>query len=266
MGVKSGDADAEGDEQVQEGSTENGEEGAEELDDKQKEILASEKKLKELFNNRKVFYLGRETPKEILTILIRACGGKISDNVEDPKITHQICDRGAHTDMKYAAQRSYLQPQWVFDSVNARFLLPLERFLPNSELPAHLSPFVEEKEDGYRPPERVELEAMARGEDPGLIYGKTVPIQENSSADVQEDDLAPDEESDFDSDDGEDSEDEAEEKRLAKQAMPKKIKRLHDKIEYGQRKERRENETLAKKRKMHDEKKEAKPKAVKASQ
>lgn len=63
--------------------------------------------------------------------------------------------------------RYYLQPQWVFDSVNARLLLPVEEYFPGVQLPPHLSPFVTEKEGDYIPPEKLKLLALQRGEDPG---------------------------------------------------------------------------------------------------
>ena len=47
-----------------------------------------------------------------------------------------------------------MQPQWVFDCVNYRKLLPVEDYFPGVELPPHLSPFVQEEEGDYVPPER----------------------------------------------------------------------------------------------------------------
>lgn len=60
-----------------------------------------------------------------------------------------------------------MQPQWVFDSVNARLLLPVADYFPGVQLPPHLSPFVLEKEGDYVPPEKLKLLALQRGEHPG---------------------------------------------------------------------------------------------------
>lgn len=64
-----------------------------------------------------------------------------------------------------------MQPQWVFDSVNARLLLPVSDYFPGVQLPPHLSPFVSEKEGDYVPPEKLKLLALQRGEHPGEWEG-----------------------------------------------------------------------------------------------
>lgn len=65
-----------------------------------------------------------------------------------------------------------MQPQWVFDSVNARLLLPVADYFPGVPLPPHLSPFVSEKEGDYVPPEKMKLLALQRGEHPGEGDGR----------------------------------------------------------------------------------------------
>ena len=45
----------------------------------------------------------------------------------------------------------------MFDCVNAKQLVPVNDYVPGAVLPPHLSPFVEEKEGDYIPPERKEM-------------------------------------------------------------------------------------------------------------
>lgn len=66
----------------------------------------------------------------------------------------------------YCIYRYYIQPQWVYDSVNAKILLPVEEYFLGVTLPPHLSPFVEETEGDYVPPEKLKLMALQRGEKP----------------------------------------------------------------------------------------------------
>merc|ERR1711972_750202 len=122
-------------------------------------------------------------------------------------------------EMKHDAKRSYLQPQWVSDSVNAGLLMPLAKYLPGVELPAHLSPFV--KHDGsYKPPERLEIEALQRGEDPGLIYGASAvngEEEEDEEADAAEPEIELEEE-----ESGDESEAEEEEEKLPEKPQGKR--------------------------------------------
>ncbi|TKR76121.1 hypothetical protein L596_017313 [Steinernema carpocapsae] len=69
--------------------------------------------------------------------------------------------------------RAYVQPQWVFDCMNARRLLPVAKYLPGETLPPHLSPFVEEKAGDYIPQERIE-QLKADGHDVAKLLGETV--------------------------------------------------------------------------------------------
>nr|CAD7405328.1 unnamed protein product [Timema poppensis] len=145
--------------------------------------------LKTLFQGLK-FYLNREVPREPLVFIIRCFGGEVSwDRLifvgatyeeDDKSITHHIIDRPSlstcipHSTASYylfglyalnlnRKERwsdqvnticwYYIQPQWVFDSVNARQRLPVETYMIGAILPPHLSPFIDESRDQYIPPE-----------------------------------------------------------------------------------------------------------------
>ena len=137
----------------------------------EKQIAEQEetKKIENLFGEFK-FFLQREVDREQLTFVIRSCGGEVSwDRTlgpgstyqeSDERITHQIVDRGAHATKQRVVSRYYLQPQWVFDCVNAKRLLPPEKYFPGVKLPPHLSPFVEEAPGEYVPPEKMQQDSL----------------------------------------------------------------------------------------------------------
>ncbi|KAG9287060.1 hypothetical protein G9A89_023025 [Geosiphon pyriformis] len=114
--------------------------------------------LQQLFS-KCVFYLSREVPRYSLEFIIRTFGGQVgwdptvgfgSPYVEnDERITHQICDRPSQ-EHRFLS-RSYIQPQWVYDCINAHKLLTMEPYQPGKIPPPHLSPFVEHKEGDYIP-------------------------------------------------------------------------------------------------------------------
>lgn len=156
---------------------------------KMKQEAQEIRKLKTLFKGLK-FFVSREVPREPLVILIRSFGGKVSwdktvfDGAtfeeNDETITHQIVDRPSLA-QQYIS-RDYIQPQWVFDSVNRRSLLPTNKYFIGVDLPPHLSPFVDSKREAYIPPEEKALL------DPSLI-------ETHEPSDAEEDD---DEEEDED--------------------------------------------------------------------
>jgi pescadillo protein len=113
------------------------------------------KDCRSLFRNLK-FYLSREVPRESLLFIIPAFGGTVSWEGEgapfdetDEDITHQIVDRP--TQSHVFLSREYVQPQWIFDCVNARTILPAEYYIVGRVPPPHLSPFVDNEEEGYVP-------------------------------------------------------------------------------------------------------------------
>lgn len=145
------------------------------------------KKLKKLFKGLK-FFVNREVPREPVVFLIRCLGGKVSwDNTlftgatfdeNDETITHQIVDRPSVA--KQYISRDYVQPQWVFDCVNQRALLPTNKYFIGAVLPPHLSPFVDpNREEIYIPPEEKALR------DPSAI--ETHEQSDDDVSDVEDD-------------------------------------------------------------------------------
>lgn len=132
---------------------------------KMHEEALSLSKLKNLFKGLK-FFINREVPREPLVFIIRCFGGKVSWDKHlfvgstfdetDESITHQIVDRPSLT--KQYISRDYVQPQWIFDSVNQRKLLPTNKYFIGAVLPPHLSPF--NRDDAiYVPPEEAAMQA-----------------------------------------------------------------------------------------------------------
>lgn len=199
-----------------------------------KRELQQTENLKNLFSDCK-FFLSREVPREVLVFVVRCFGGEVSWHSADALgatfdessefITHQIVDRPVQGH-RYLS-RYYVQPQWVFDCVNYRKLLPVEDYFPGVELPPHLSPFVKEEEGDYIPPERQAMleEERTAGEGDGEQEGEEEKGEEMSK----------------------------EEKNLALMAMKKKDKRLYDRIMHSKKKKRTEVRKLETKRKAYDE-------------
>lgn len=145
-----------------------------------KSLATSLTTFQSLFSNLK-FYLSREVPRHSLEFLIKSFGGQVGwDAVlgagsafdeSDPSITHHIIDRPILPNQ--ISGRVYIQPQWIYDCVNAGKLLktegnrPDEGYCLGQTLPPHLSPFVESREGEYVPQmdiEDTDLESEAESE------------------------------------------------------------------------------------------------------
>jgi pescadillo protein len=48
----------------------------------------------------------------------------------------------------FQENKEYVQPQWIFDCINSKKLLPVSEYTPGRKLPPHVSPFYEYSEDG----------------------------------------------------------------------------------------------------------------------
>lgn len=75
------------------------------------------------------FFISRECPRDSLEFVIRAFQGQVGwegpgspFNVDDPKITHQVVDRPAVSGTRVSS-REYVQPQWIYDSINFKILV-----------------------------------------------------------------------------------------------------------------------------------------------
>ncbi|KAI1459949.1 Pescadillo N-terminus-domain-containing protein [Annulohypoxylon moriforme] len=159
------------------------------------------------------FYLSRETPRQPLEFILRAFGckrigwdavlgeGAYTTDERDPSITHQIVDRPViqasvqeggdgednQTSQKLEANqrmpgRTYVQPQWVWDSVNDGEMKRPDLYAPGASLPPHLSPFVQNTQGAYDPTIPLE-EQQTEGE-----------ALEDSEEEVDEDEADEDEE------------------------------------------------------------------------
>ncbi|CAG7879326.1 unnamed protein product [Brassica rapa] len=124
--------------------------------DKEVEEDEETRACKSLFKDLK-FFLSREVPRESLLFVLPAFGGTVSWEGEgapfkedDESITHHIIDKPSAGHMYLS--REYVQPQWIYDCVNARIILPTEKYLVGSRIPPpHLSPFVDNEAEGYVP-------------------------------------------------------------------------------------------------------------------
>ena len=235
-----------------------------------------------------VFFCGRETTVASLEFVVLSCGGKLGWEGEgstltaaDKAVTHQIVDRPMPAE-RMQAGREYVQPQWVFDCINARALLPTHAYQPNKQCPPHLSPFVDGAE-GYVPGERLHSAMTGEAEDDEeAVDGEDGGMDVAGEEDEEEEDDEEDDEDEDDEDEDEDDEEAAqykrelaaekagvaaapakgkkagamsseekaaaEEKELAKLMMTRKKQRLYERMQYGIKKKAAATDVLKQKR------------------
>ena len=135
------------------------------------------------------FFVNREVPLEWLQVCTLSFAGQIGwdgptspFDSSHPGITHHVVDRPIKS--VDSSSREYVQPQWVFDCINAQYLLPTSKYAPGVVLPPHLSPFVEDDVEGYVPKYRQEILALVSGKTPGSK--KAAEKEKLSAADDEE--------------------------------------------------------------------------------
>eukprot|EP00096_Caligus_rogercresseyi_P009997 TRINITY_DN3510_c0_g1_i1.p1 TRINITY_DN3510_c0_g1~~TRINITY_DN3510_c0_g1_i1.p1 ORF type:complete len:567 (-),score=197.15 TRINITY_DN3510_c0_g1_i1:88-1788(-) len=238
------------------------------------------KALSSLFKGLK-FFINREVPREALVFMIRCFGGEVSWDllipgssfgVEDPSITHQICDRSKESLKDLQVGRDYIQPQWIFDSINKRELLPTHKYFLGEVLPPHLSPFIGDhrRVGDYVPPEESNLfhssELRENHENQDVEMGSEGEEEEESSE--EEEDDSEQEEQDVDkvksmkvleghaevvNPEEEKKMMEDEEYRLRVMMIKNKHRGLYKSMMKSRKKRSRESNLLTKKRQEHDE-------------
>lgn len=251
---------------------------------------SSEDSISNLFS-KFTFFIGREVPLDILELLVLAFGGKViseiamdelldneGDGEKQPAsagpdlstVTHQICDRP--TIAHKVPGRTYIQPQWIFDSINGGKLVSASEYAPGEALPPHLSPWGDGA--GYDPNAAVsDAEEDEEDEEEEEIIVK--PGDEDIEEDDEDDVLAAQRELEKESAGITFSEaaktpaakdkakakkrtqadQEQEEKELKKMMMTNKQKKLYTKMQYGiEKKEKRQDELKKKKRKLEQTK------------
>jgi pescadillo protein len=231
-------------------------------DEETKKLLLEQKIYTGLFKNC-VFWLSREVPKDSLEFVIKSFGGKVAwdgdgsfiTDENDESITHHIIDRGNSTSSNKLS-REYVQPQYVYDCVNCKVLLPVEKYKPGNVLPPHLSPFVDYDKEGYIPEYKKELDSYFKKVNDMEVddINPIVPMEDDFSDEENDEERyqreLKEEKEGITNDDNpkkrkrKDSKKDiikAEEDEQAKTAvslLPRKRRRLLQRIEYGQKKKK----------------------------
>lgn len=176
----------------------------------------------------KSIVIGRETPFIELEFVLKSAGAmKVTREDDLPDVTvsdrldgytHWIVDRPTVRGPQNMSVE-YVQPQYVFDSVNNGVLLPPSLYGIGMKLPPHLSPFVTDEADGgYRPWFKDVLEKIKAGdetvvEDAAAVVYAQDKVEKEALAEIEGAKAGDDKESS-----------DAVEKKKSSRRRPKKIK------------------------------------------
>jgi len=203
---------------------------------------------KHLFS-KLTFFLSREIPRGYIELVCLSYGGRVGwdgddspISIKDQSITHHIVDRPKlfSSVNSYINSREFVQPQWILDSANNEFLLPCSKYCVGCELPPHLSPWVDNEEEGYKPAYAEEIEKLKRGEtlDDNRDYNDKAEVLNTLSP--QRNIESEEEKEEEDDDDMEEAikntkraKEEEEAHNLAKLLMSKKSARLYGRMQHG---------------------------------
>lgn len=194
----------------------------------------------------KCVVIGREVPFIEVEFVLRAAGAiRVTREDDLPSgddrlsgYTHWIIDRPAVSGQRDMSLE-YVQPQYVFDSVNANTLLPPSLYGPGAHLPPHLSPFVTAADEGgYKPWYENVLERIKQGDESVVQEAAAVVYKEgeamakqlglNDEGDSGDDGDDEDMEEDDDNQVEEEDDDEGEEERQLAEKQMKSDKQEQD--------------------------------------
>lgn len=249
---------------------------------------SSEDSITNLFS-KFTFFIGREVPLDILELLILAFGGKVisesaidelignenddeankSGNAPDiTTVTHQICDRPSISNK--VPGRTYIQPQWIFDSINTGKLVSASEYAPGESLPPHLSPWGDGA--GYDPEALVsggEEDSESEEEEENIVvkpgdedqeeedevFAQQKELEKESAGITFSEDSKKEKKKATATKKRKQEEQEKEEKELKMMMMSNKQKKLYKKMQYGiDKKEKRQDDLKKKKRKIEQTK------------
>lgn len=186
------------------------------------------------------FFLSREIPRGYLELISLAFGANVGwdgpnspFDAKDPSITHHIVDRPKLLS-SYAAlpkSREFVQPQWILDCTNFMFLLPIENYVVGKALPPHLSPWVDNDEEGYKPAYAETIERLKNGEiadEDDVESTATETNEKGETVDADEEAENSESESDEEGDEEETKQDIKKKKARAKKKREQEEKEAHE--------------------------------------